>query len=725
MDPDEFDHWLQSASPVSVADSIVEAFDSVSSLALSAEAMKRHVLLQEGPRWSVARDGFDSVGTAGLADVSDSQAGLGFPAMPSTGDECGQIGIDAEHAASDEGTSYGFVDADGEVLRTWIPFAENTISSSLVISEGLALYLDRQRALAVEGLDVLGELRSVCSHVALDHLAAAARYLHTEIVRCTDSSVISGNTPTDMRGADEVDPVSDECRDLEDLELYVVATDPERSILARRIWERLRYDAVLTVLAHEAESTPDDIAVLESALDGFLGAGLEGEAIRSAEELLASATVLVPSPTLGVLDDFDGAVQAIDRARTVFEDLSRPDLAADAILALGEACLAAGWHERAEEALCEASSQYTEWLGVEQVAACAQRLGELYQQSGRYEAAEQEVLRARGQFAGIADLISVADCDHALTAIHESLDRYSDAEDSALRARAIYAENGCTERVADADHNLGVAYRAMERIDEAEDAFRRALAGYEEAGCEERVAGQHLDLGALYFVQGRLDEAECEFLLARERFVGDELSLFPGYNLDVAKCDRNLGIVYMEMFRNEDAAESFTGAREVFQHWGTKGGVADCDLKLGIVLGAMGMSEAAESHILAAHDGYRDLGEAELVATCLVNLGVARGKVDDYRGAEQAYLEARRDFSMLGMPENVAEMDLKLGVVYAGAGFLDEARGAFLRSRGVFEALGMRERAADCTHNLGLVWRPSEMEAFAFSDVEPSPLFPE
>ena len=227
---------------------------------------------------------------------------------------------------------------------------------------------------------------------------------------------------------------------------------------------------------------------------------------------------------------------------------------------------------------------------------------------------------------GVKSLLAEYDrlCETASDAVLEqwlkdTCARYDEAESGDVTGRAaLYNE-------------LGAFYRHRGVLDRGETAFRAAKALLEmpvrtadEAGCcgkQNLMDGQYgaqtadhresadyattlNNLAGLYRMAKRFDEAEALFAQAESIYRADENT--PKELL--ASCGNNLGLVYMDTGRWEDAAGSFERALEIlrgapekeYERATTEGNMA-------VALARLGRTNEARGHIAAASEIFKRL----------------------------------------------------------------------------------------------------------------------
>ena len=167
---------------------------------------------------------------------------------------------------------------------------------------------------------------------------------------------------------------------------------------------------------------------------------------------------------------------------------------------------------------------------------------------------------------------------------------------------------------------------------------------------------------------------------------------------------QNMGVVYADLGRYEEALGKYAEARAVFEAQGMTVDVAVVDQNVGNVYYALGRYEEALGKYGEARAVFASQEMTVDVATVDVNLGVVYRALGRYEEALGKYGEARAVFSAQGMTVNVAKIDQNVGLVYYALGRYEEALGKYGEARAVFEAQGMTVQVAEIDVNVGVVY---------------------
>jgi CHAT domain-containing protein/Flp pilus assembly protein TadD len=206
------------------------------------------------------------------------------------------------------------------------------------------------------------------------------------------------------------------------------------------------------------------------------------------------------------------------------------------------------------------------------------------------------------------------------------------------------------------------------------------------------------NLGMVYDELGRYEEALEAYRAAREVCVT--------YAMDVraAIADTNLGVVYDQLGQYEAALAAYKSAREVYVAHAMDVDVARVDGNLGVVYKNLGEYEEARAFYQAAREVFAAQKMVVDVAKVDENLGVVYYELGQYERALETYQAAREVFTAYAMDANVANVDTNLGAVYSDLGWYEEALKAYRAARRVYVAQEMDTAIALVDVNLGVVY---------------------
>jgi len=264
-----------------------------------------------------------------------------------------------------------------------------------------------------------------------------------------------------------------------------------------------------------------------------------------------------------------------------------------------------------------------------------------------------------------------------------------------------FLEPGWTEAVGEAveAYNRGVDLYDKQDYVQAVGAYEEALRTLETAPLSLLEAYVNTNLGAVYRNLGRYEEALEMHRAARAVYVAHAM------DVDVARVDYNLGAVYYDLGPYEEALEAYGAARAVFVAHAMDVNVAKVDNNLGLVYDDLGRYEDALEMYGAARAVYVAQKMAVNVAGVDSNLGIVYRSLGRYEEALVAYEAARAVFVAQNMDVDVAMVDKNLGNVYNDLGRYEEALEMYRAARAVYVAQKMDVNVAKVDSNLGVVYK--------------------
>ena len=207
-----------------------------------------------------------------------------------------------------------------------------------------------------------------------------------------------------------------------------------------------------------------------------------------------------------------------------------------------------------------------------------------------------------------------------------------------------------------------------------------------------------VNLGLVYADQGRWEEAIACYEKALETFraLGDRHG--------EAKTLMGLGNVYQLQGRWEEAIACYEKALEIFHELGDRHGEGATLTNLGLVYADQGRWEEAIANYEKALETFRTLGDCHGEAQTLNNLGNVYRLQGRWEEAIAYYEKALEIFHELGDRHGEAQTLMGLGNVYAQQGRWEEAIANYEKALETFRTLGDRHGEAQTLNNLGLVY---------------------
>ncbi len=300
---------------------------------------------------------------------------------------------------------------------------------------------------------------------------------------------------------------------------------------------------------------------------------------------------------VGLVDMFAGVLnlrggrieEAIDKfanAKRIFEELDEPRALVDALMALASAQMKAG-------DLDGALANY----------------------------GQAKVLCTKNDYQlGLAQL-------HAdLGLLLQGLGRFPDAEQMLLKSFSIAEKQGEIAIAAVAAAHLALLYRETQDLDRAEQTIRQALVLETRLKHKDGMARCNLNLGTILFDKGRFAEAASHFQKSLDLYTELDLQGL------AANAVYNLGNAQRALKDDGGAERCYRKALDLFMAVSDAPGVSRAAGNLGMVYLDGERLDDAEQKFMLALDAAREEGEPRAVAMQMRNLGVLahrRGQADE------------------------------------------------------------------------------------------------
>jgi tetratricopeptide (TPR) repeat protein len=187
-------------------------------------------------------------------------------------------------------------------------------------------------------------------------------------------------------------------------------------------------------------------------------------------------------------------------------------------------------------------------------------------------------------------------------------------------------------------------------------------------------AGIMNNLGVLYKEKSKIDEAE--------RMYKESLEIYR--QLDdkkgIAKSLNNLGNLYNKQGKNEETEKLYHESLEIKRQLGDKEGIAMSLNNLGLLNNEQGKNEETEKLYHESLEIRRQLGDKKGIATSLNNLGNFYNKQGKYEDAEKLYHESLEIRRQLENKQGVAQSLNNLGLLNFENGKLENAKTFYLEA---------------------------------------------
>ncbi|MBU0595922.1 CHAT domain-containing protein [Candidatus Bipolaricaulota bacterium] len=248
--------------------------------------------------------------------------------------------------------------------------------------------------------------------------------------------------------------------------------------------------------------------------------------------------------------------------------------------------------------------------------------------------------------------------------------------------------------------NEGARARQAQEYRAALDAYLQCHALFASDGISFPLLQAYVsqNLGIVYDEFGRYEEALAEYAAA------DVVYADRGMDLDVAEIDQNIGNVCLDRGQHEAALAKYAAARATYGKHSMDIRVAAVDLKIGDVYWSLGLYKEALAKYAEVRAVFVEQGTDVQVAEVDNSVGIVYDDLGRYEEALAKHEEARAVFVTQRMIVDVAKTDLNIGIVHEHVGQYNEALAKYEEARAVFTAQRMDVHIATADQNIGSVY---------------------
>lgn len=280
------------------------------------------------------------------------------------------------------------------------------------------------------------------------------------------------------------------------------------------------------------------------------------EAIASSERAHQQLPILAPcKQVLGNMlttqNELDGAIHALEDAKTIFQVDGRPRNVAQCTQSLGNILRIKRKFGHASELLEQARSIFRGVGDTQGAAQCTKRLADIQRSQRQHRQALQTFKIAMAEFDSVGDPIGVAQCLHGLGAIWLLRRDLSNANKALTRAQQTFATYSNRLEMAQCTQDLADILFLESDYPSATTAFEEAGLIFRELGDSQNAAACGYRLGIALQRQGAQDESAKPFWGAQD-------------------------IPLRRQEIQDASAEAFQAARAIFKELKDMAGVQNC-----------------------------------------------------------------------------------------------------------------------------------------------------
>lgn len=387
--------------------------------------------------------------------------------------------------------------------------------------------------------------------------------------------------------------------------------------------------------------------------------------------------------------DLARALKLAESARRIFVEEDNVYHQAYSWRVSGRLLATQGKLDRAADCYRRASSLFSS-LGLPlEVARCVRRQATLERVRGKSQEILGELKRARQVLADHQDVIEVAWCDVELANFYEELSDFDEAERALQRGHALFKQERIVVGLASCELNLGNVAYWQDRYTAAIDHYQRAIDGFQRARLLNQVAACQNNLGIVHTYLNNAGLAERLFHAAKK------LSRSLGLEIEGARIDGNLGLLYMRMQRYTAAFDAYRRALYVYEEKNLQRR-AIIDHNLAELYQRIGNPQQGLELHRQARQIQAEADNPLQVALCDIGIAACHLDLADWEAALSALNQARANLDATANPSVVAYVDRLIGGAYQRSGQASEALQHFERARQAFEHIGLGVEARLC-----------------------------
>jgi CHAT domain-containing protein/tetratricopeptide (TPR) repeat protein len=333
---------------------------------------------------------------------------------------------------------------------------------------------------------------------------------------------------------------------------------------------------------------------------------LDGWSSDPARSLAAAATLrkiskIHPDPEIAALclwshgiealigGDMPGAIESLNRARTRFLELNKPEVAAATEVSKVIALAMLGLYDKAIASALRAREVFLQHDNLLAAGKIEHNIGNLYFRRDLYREAETFHTSARERFIAVNNEKQLATINNCLANTHAVLHKFASAAALYEEAAQQAERAGVPVTQAEIEGNIGNFALLRGRYDEALDYLERSRRRYEILGMPHQSALAEREIADAYLELNLVPEAWEIYVRVRETFAA------LGLRADEARAFASCGRAEFLAGNTQGALAALRRARELYEAEGNKVGKA-------LVLVSQAQLHHAQGDDQIAHD---------------------------------------------------------------------------------------------------------------------------
>jgi CHAT domain-containing protein/Tfp pilus assembly protein PilF len=469
----------------------------------------------------------------------------------------------------------------------------------------------------------------------------------------------------------------------------------DRAELAARLVEadETRRDALLeeSVGATDTEVAKQLAYILKDiCLDGWSSAPMRSLA---AAATLRKLSELHPEPEITALclwshgiealigGDMPGAIESLDRARTGFLELNKPEVAASTEVSKVIALAMLGLYDEAIASALRAREVFLHTGNVLAAGKIEHNIGNLYFRRDQYREAETFHSSARERFIAVNNEKQLATINNCLANTHAILHKFSSAAALYEEAAQQAEHAGVPVTQAEIEGNIGNFALLRGRYDEALDYLERSRRRYEVLGMPHQSALAEREIADAYLELNLVPEATEIYARVTDTFAT------LGLRADEARAFASRGRAEFLLTNTDEALSSLKRARELYEAEGNKVGEALVLVSEAQLHHAQGNDQTAHEIVVRAEKDLSAIGGWHQILLARWLLAEIERSVGNTERAEEIFATALHDSIREGQPQITERCYTGLGLIAISKGDNETAEQCFRQAIAVTEDL--------------------------------------
>jgi CHAT domain-containing protein len=379
--------------------------------------------------------------------------------------------------------------------------------------------------------------------------------------------------------------------------------------------------------------------------------------------------------------DMPGAIESLDRARTEFLELNKPEVAASTEVSKVIALAMLGLYDEAIACALRAREVFLCTRNLLAAGKIEHNIGNLYFRRDQYREAEEFHTSARERFIAVNNEKQLATINNCLANTHAVLHKFSSAAALYEEAAQQAEHAGVPVTQAEIEGNIGNFALLRGRYDEALDYLERSRRRYEVLGMPHQSALAEREIADAYLELNLVPEATEIYARVTDTFAT------LGLRADEARAFASRGRAEFLLGNDDQALASLKRAGELYRAEGNKVGEALVSLSEAQLHHAQGDDQVAHDLAVQAEKDLSGVGGWHQILLARWLLAEIERSLGHTKTAEQLFAASLEDSIRQGQPQITERCYTGLGLVAISKGDAETAEQCFRKAIAVTEEL--------------------------------------